>query len=35
VYSTALYLTGLDPVALRAAGKGKNDRLPMTFIKKP
>ncbi|WP_224242232.1 DUF1501 domain-containing protein [Hyalangium gracile] len=35
VYSTALHLTGLDPVALRAAGKGKNDRPPMTFIKKP
>jgi hypothetical protein len=35
VYSTALYLSGLDPAALRAAGKGKNDRPPMTFVKKP
>jgi hypothetical protein len=35
VYSTALYLSGLDPVALRAAGKGRNDRPPMSFIKKP
>ncbi|MDY7227817.1 hypothetical protein [Hyalangium rubrum] len=35
VYSTALYLSGLDPVALRQAGKGRNDRAPMTFIKKP
>jgi hypothetical protein len=35
VYSTALHLSGLDPVALRTAGKGKNDRLPMTFVKKP
>jgi hypothetical protein len=35
VYSTALHLSGLDPAALRAAGKGKNDRPPMTFIKKP
>jgi hypothetical protein len=34
VYSTALYLTGLDPAALRAAGKGRNERPPMTFIKK-
>jgi hypothetical protein len=35
VYSTALYLSGLDPAALRAAGKGRNERPPMTFIKKP
>jgi len=35
VYSTALHLSGLDPVALRAAGKGKNDRPPMTFVKRP
>ncbi|MDY7226812.1 hypothetical protein [Hyalangium rubrum] len=35
VYSTALYLSGLDPVALRTAGKGRNDRAPLTFIKKP
>jgi hypothetical protein len=35
VYSTALYLSGLDPAALRAAGKGRNDRPPMTFVKKP
>ncbi len=35
VYSTALYLSGLDPVALKAAGKGRNDRQPMTFVKKP
>jgi hypothetical protein len=35
VYSTALYLSGLDPAALLAAGKGKNVRAPMTFIKKP
>ncbi|WP_157232228.1 DUF1501 domain-containing protein [Hyalangium minutum] len=35
VYSTALHLSGLDPAALRAAGKGKNDRPAMTFVKKP
>ena len=34
VYSTALYLTGLDPAALLAAGKGRNNRPAMTFIKK-
>jgi hypothetical protein len=34
VYSTALYLSGLDPAALLAAGKGKNVRAPMTFIAK-
>lgn len=25
----------LDPAALKAAGKGRNDRAPLTFIKKP
>ena len=35
VYSTALYLSGLNPAALKAAGKGRNDRPPLTFIKKP
>lgn len=35
VYSTALYLAGLDPAALRSAGKGRNDRPPLAFIKKP
>ena len=35
VYSTALYLAGLDPAALRSAGKGRNDRPAMTFIRKP
>ncbi|MCY1000492.1 DUF1501 domain-containing protein [Myxococcus sp. MISCRS1] len=34
VYATALHLSGLDPAALKAAGKGKNDRPPMTFIKR-
>jgi hypothetical protein len=34
VYATALHLSGLDPTALTAAGKGKNTRPPMTFIKK-
>lgn len=35
VYSTALYLAGLDPAALRSAGKGRNDRPHLAFIKKP
>ncbi|XXF77500.1 DUF1501 domain-containing protein [Myxococcaceae bacterium GXIMD 01537] len=35
VYATALQLAGLDPAALRAAGKGRNERPPMAFIKKP
>ncbi|WP_164017598.1 DUF1501 domain-containing protein [Pyxidicoccus trucidator] len=35
LYSTALYLSGLNPAALKAAGKGRNDRAPLTFIKKP
>ncbi|MBZ4423195.1 hypothetical protein [Myxococcus sp. RHSTA-1-4] len=35
VYSTALYLSGLNPAALKASGKGRNDRPPLTFIKKP
>lgn len=35
VYSTALYLSGLNPAALKAAGKGRNDRPPLAFIKKP
>ncbi len=34
VYSTALHLSGLDPAALRAAGKGKNDRPALTYIKR-
>jgi hypothetical protein len=34
VYSTALYLSGLNPATLRAAGKGRNDRPPLTFIKR-
>ncbi|GEN06815.1 Protein of unknown function [Myxococcus fulvus] len=34
VYATALHLSGLDPAALKAAGKGRNDRPPMTFIKR-
>ncbi|MBK7864661.1 MAG: DUF1501 domain-containing protein [Archangiaceae bacterium] len=34
VYATALHLTGLDGAALLAAGKGKNVRAPMKFIKK-
>ena len=34
VYSTALMLTGLDPVALKAAGKGRNNRPPLSYIKK-
>ncbi|QSQ22440.1 DUF1501 domain-containing protein [Pyxidicoccus parkwayensis] len=34
VYSTALYLSGLDPAALKAAGKGRNDRPPLKFIKR-
>lgn len=35
VYSTALHLSGLDPDALRSAGKGRNNRPPLTFVKKP
>jgi hypothetical protein len=35
VYSTALWCTGLDPAVLLAAGKGKNVRAAMKFIKKP
>jgi hypothetical protein len=35
VYSTALYLSGLNPATLKAEGKGRNDRAPLTFIKKP
>lgn len=34
VYSTALYLTGLDPAQLLANGQGRNNRPPMAFIKK-
>lgn len=34
VYSTALALSGLDPDALRTAGKGRNNRPVMSFIKK-
>jgi hypothetical protein len=34
VYSTALYLSGLDPMQLLANGQGRNNRPPMTFIKK-
>ena len=34
IYSTALYLSGLDPVALKAADKGQNSRPPLKFIKK-
>ena len=34
VYATALYLSGLDPAALKAAGKGKNSKPPLTYIKK-
>jgi hypothetical protein len=33
-YATALYLSGLDPDALRAQGKGKNTSPPMRFIKR-
>jgi hypothetical protein len=32
LYSTALHLSGLDAGALRAAGKGKNDRPALRFI---
>jgi hypothetical protein len=35
VYSTALDLSGLDPAALRTAGKGRNIRPPLAFVKKP
>ena len=34
-YATALYLSGLDPDALRSAGKGRNVRPAMKFNKKP
>ena len=34
VYATALYLSGLDPDALRAQGKGKNASPAMRFIKR-
>jgi hypothetical protein len=34
VYSTALSLSGLDPDALRTAGKGRNNRPAMNFVKK-
>lgn len=34
VYSTALHLSGLGPAALRAAGKGRNDRPALTYIKR-
>ncbi|MFO0729049.1 MAG: hypothetical protein U1E65_35040 [Myxococcota bacterium] len=34
VYATALYLSGLDPDALRAAHKGRNNRPPLRFIKR-
>lgn len=34
VYATALYLTGLDPAALRQAGKGRNTEPPLTFIRR-
>ena len=34
VYATALYLSGLDPDALRGQGKGKNTSPPMRFISK-
>jgi hypothetical protein len=32
VYSTALRLAGLDPLALKAQGKGRNDRPPLAFV---
>jgi hypothetical protein len=35
VYATALYLSGLDPAALTAQGKGRNNRPPMTFLRRP
>ena len=35
VYSTALYCSGLDPLALKAAGKGRNASAPLAFKKKP
>lgn len=35
IYSTALHLSGLDPNALRTAGKGRNSRPPLTIVKKP
>ena len=34
IYSTALYLSGLDPASLLAQSKGRNNRPPLTFIKK-
>jgi hypothetical protein len=34
LYATALYCSGLDPDALRAAGKGRNTSPPLKFIKK-
>jgi hypothetical protein len=34
VYPTALYLSGLDPDALRGQGKGKSTSPPMRFISK-
>ena len=34
VYATALYLSGLDPDALRNQGKGKNTSPPLRFIKR-
>ncbi|MBX7097477.1 MAG: DUF1501 domain-containing protein [Myxococcaceae bacterium] len=34
VYSTALYLSGLDPAALKTAGKGRNNRPPLKFVAK-
>ena len=34
VHATPLYLSGLDPDALRGQGKGKNTSPPMRFISK-
>ena len=34
IYATALYCSGLDPDALRAAGKGKNTSPPLKYVKK-
>jgi len=35
IYATALYCSGLDPDALRAQGKGKNQSPPLKYVKKP
>ncbi len=34
VYATALYLSGLDPDALRSQGKGRTTSPPMRFVKR-